>query len=499
MNRRQFCGSSLAAAIVAALPAGSAYGAFRALTQVTSSIAAVTGRGTEVTLEKAAIQELKDSLRGNLLLSGSEGYDIARRVLNPAFDKHPALIVQPTGAADISNAVTFAQERDLLLAVKCGGHSFSGKSTCEGGMQIDLSTFRHVRVDPDRRIARVSGGSLLGGVDHECLAHGLVTPTGTVSHTGVGGLATGGGFGRVARRFGLTLDNIRAVDMVTADGELRHASADENPELYWGVRGGGGNFGVVTSFEFGLHPLDRTVIAGNITFPLARAKDILPFYADFSQEAPDELYLDLVLAAPPGGKPAVVLMQACWSGDHNEAARVLASLEKLGKPLVNSIGPVDYVAFQRSGDNSDPRHGGDYLKGGFVTEISDGFNRAIAEGFEAHPDRSTVFYFQQSGGAIGRVPADATAFVHRDAISCPGIIVSWNKDADPTPHIDYIREYWAGLEKYSKGYYFNVTDNEPQPVANLNYGSNFDRLVALKNKYDPTNLFRLNANIEATV
>lgn len=500
MNRRQFCGTSLAAAIAASLPAGAASGAaLRALTQVTSSIAGVTGSGDEVVLEAAEIKELKAALRGNLLLSGSEGYDQARRVLNPSIDKHPALIVQPSGAADVSTAVAFARERNLLLAVKCGGHSFSGKSTCQGGMQLDLSSFRHVRVDAKSRTARVAGGSLLGEIDHECLSRDLVVPAGTVSHTGVGGLTLGGGFGRVARRFGLTLDNVKAVDIVTADGRLRHASAEENQDLYWGVRGGGGNFGVVTSFEFGLHPMNRTVIGGDVVFPIERARDVLQFYADFSRGAPDELYLDFVMAAPPAGQPAVAVIHACYSGDHRNAEKLFAPLEKLGAPLANTIAAIDYVALQRVWDNSDPRQGGDYLKSGFVAEIDDDLARSIVDGFEAHPDRATNFYFQQSGGAIGRVPADATAFAHRNAINGPGAVVSWNPGVDPEPHIRYIRDYWGSVERFTDGYYINATDNETHDRNRANYRRNFDRLLALKNEYDPTNLFRLNANIKPTV
>ena len=243
MNRRNFLRSSIAAGVGAALPASQVYAAIQALSTPYSDIVGVSGGGDEVVMTQGAVQELSDSLRGNLLLPGNAGYDSARRLLNKSFDKYPALIVQPTGAADVQQAVNFARENDLLLAVKCGGHSHSGKSSCDGGMQVDLSTLRHVRADRTSRTALVAGGSLLGELDRETMALGLVTTAGTVSHTGVGGLTLGGGFGRVGRRFGLALDNVKAVDIVTADGQLRHASGDENEDLYWGVRGGGGNFG----------------------------------------------------------------------------------------------------------------------------------------------------------------------------------------------------------------------------------------------------------------
>jgi FAD/FMN-containing dehydrogenase len=465
------------------------------LANASSSIIGRSGNGAEITIEKSALKELKDALRGHLLLSGNDGYDDARRVLNRSINKHPALIVQPSGAADVATAVTFARERNLLVAVKCGGHSFSGKSTCDGGLQIDLSMMRGARVDRNNQRAHVSGGSLLGDLDHESMAQGLVTTAGTVSHTGVGGLSLGGGFGRLARKYGLALDNIKSVDIVTADGVLRRASAEENPDLYWGVRGGGGNFGVVTSFEFGLHPMDRTVIGGDIVFSPDRAKQIMRDYANYSQEAPDELSLDLIMAAPANGEPGALVIHAVYSGEHADADRFIEPLTKFGTPVANTIGPVDYVKLQKSYDNSDPRHGGDYLKSGFVSEISDSQINAIVEGFEAHPDRSTVFFYGQSGGAINRVAESATAFPNRDAINTPTIVVSWNAGVDPEPHIRYGRSYWDTIEKFRDGFYTNTGDFETQAKVNSNYGGNLDRLVKLKDQYDPGNLFRLNANV----
>ena len=496
MNRRIFLGSSLSAAVAAALP-GTVHGGtlLQALAAVSSSVVGRTGNGDEVTLEESALNELKSALRGQLLLTGDDGYDAARRVLNPSFDKHPALIVRPSGAADVATAVTFAKERDLLVAVKCGGHSFSGKSTCDGGLQIDLSSMRGARVDRDKRRAHVAGGSLLGDLDHECMAQGLVTTAGTVSHTGVGGLSLGGGFGRLARKYGLTLDNIKSVDIVTADGVLRHASADENPDLFWGVRGGGGNFGVVTSFEFGLHEMDRTVIGGDLVYPMDSAKQVMRGYADYAHQAPDELSLDLIVSAPPGGEPGAVVIHAVYSGDPADAEKALAPLAKIGNPVADTIAPVDYVALQRVWDNSDPRHGGDYIKSGFVTDISDAQVDAIVDGFENHPDRSTTFFYGMSGGAINRVAEDATAFPNRNAIASPTVIVSWNEAADPEPHTKYIKSYWPTIEKFADGFYTNLGDYETQENMNKNYRGNYKRLVALKDRYDPGNLFKLNANV----
>jgi len=496
MNRRNFMRNSVAAAVSAAILSPQAYGAaLQTLLQVSSDIDAVTGQGKQTVLEKSAVQELSDSLRGKVLGTGDAGYDEARRVLNRSIDKYPALVVQPSGVADIQTAVTFARERDLLLAVKCGGHSFSGKSTCDGGMQIDLSSFRHVRVDPASRTARVAGGSLLGEIDHECMAHGLVTTAGTVSHTGVGGLTLGGGFGRVARRYGLALDNVRAVDIITADGQLLHANADEHPDLYWGVRGGGGNFGIVTSFEFDLHPMQRQVIGGNVVWPLAQARDVMKFYAEYCESAPDDLYLDFIMYAPPGDADPVAIIHTCYSGPASRADAVLAPLNNFGKPIVNQVQATDYVALQRSGDNSDPRTGGDYLKSGFNDGISEALIDALVTGFEPHPDRTTVQFFQQSGGAIGRVPSDATAFAHRWSSHSVFTVVSWQPGVDRGPHVDYVRSYWNAVEPSTRGFYTNEMSDEAQLVVNSNYEGNYERLLRVKNAYDPGNLFRLNANI----
>ena len=489
MNRRHFMRTAVAAGVAMALPV-------RALTEVVADVAAVTGRGKAISLEKAAVDELKSSLRGNLLMPGNAGYDVARRVLNLGIDKHPALIVQPTGVADVQNAVNFARERELLLAVKCGGHSWSGKSTCEGGMQIDLSTLRHARVDSKARRAYVAGGSLLGELDREAMAQGLVTTAGTVSHTGVGGLTLGGGFGRLARRFGLALDNVASLDIVTADGQWRRASPEENPELYWALRGGGGNFGVVTSFEFMLHPMDRQVIAGDMVFPMDRAREVLAYYGEHSPNAPDELYWDAGIAAGPGADP-VAVFYVCYSGPESKAEAILEPMRKF-QPVADTVARADYVEVQRAWDNSDPRDA-NYLKAGFVNETPAELVDRIVDGFEAHPERGTTIWCQQSGGAIGRVPVDATAFAHRKSTGNWFISVSYAPEDDPTPHIDYLKSYWATLEPFTNGWYTNDAADESQQALHANYRGNFTRLQKVKNEYDPGNLFRLNANIQPSV
>ncbi len=504
MQRRTFLRSALAAAAVASLPRTNLLAAlYGPLRRDVPDIPAVTGDGRDVTLRGRDIAELGARLRGQLLLAGDEGYEDARQILNPTFDRRPALIARVTGAADIRAAVDFARDNGgLLVAVKCGGHSFSGASTCDRGLMIDLSPFRNVRVDPTARRAWVTGGSLLGHVDHETMAHGLVAPFGTVSHTGVGGLVTQGGFGRLGRRFGLSIDNLESVQVVTADGRLLRASADENEDLYWGVRGGGGNFGVVTSFEFRLQPMQRQVVGGRMVFPIAVARDALALYAEYGPTAPDELYMDMGVAFPPGGQEGQVGFSFCYSGTQSEAERALAPIRRLGTPISDTVKAMDYVALQRSGDIDDPRATGIYLKSGFLTGISPGLIATIAERLEGHPGRMTRIGFQQSGGAIGRVAPLATAFSQRDAQFNILGITGWQHDpgTDNSEHMDYMRGFWKDVEPHTHGFY--TADLAPDTtLAQIqdNYRANHERLVAVKNRYDPTNLFRLNANVKPTV
>ena len=499
MKRRAFVKSSFAAALSA--PAFRPEVLFRPIGQEPADVQAITGDGKEFTLAGKAIKELGDRLHGPLLLAHDEGYDQARTILNPSFDKHPALIAQPTGTADVRLAVDFAREHNLLTAVKCGGHSFSGKSTCDKGIQIDLSRFRNVRIDPAARRAWVTGGSLLGQLDHEAMAYGLVTTMGTVSHTGVGGLVTGGGFGRVGRRFGLAIDNLTAVNVVTADGEFHHADEHDNPDLFWGVRGGGGNFGIVTSFEFQLHPMQRQVLGGSIMYPIERAKEFLDIYADYGVQARDDLTLDFVMMIPPGGGPGVVGVSVCYSGPPGEADRALAPLRSMGTPMVDDIQPMDYVALQRSGDTEDFRARAAYLKSGFLGEMPSELIYAMADGIRGHPARATIVFIQQSGGKIGRVAPGATAFSHRDASGNLLAIADWAYGDEPSEHIAYLRSYWAELERFTQGYYVNdaAEDNLTSASVGANYRGNYERLVRIKNNYDPTNLFRLNTNVVPTM
>ena len=498
MDRRRFLRNSLASAVAASLPARDGLAALLGPTaKVAGDIEAMTGDGGEVTLGRAAVQELADSLRGNLLLPGHDAYEQARHVINASIDKHPALIVQCKGVADVRKAVDFARESSLLTAVKCGGHSHSGKSTCNGGLMIDLSTFRQVRVDPEAKIAHVSGGSLLGDMDHETMAFGLVTTAGTVSHTGVGGLTLGGGFGRLARRYGLTIDNVRGFEIVTPDGQFRRANPGENPDLYWALKGGGGNFGIVTSFEFQLHEMNRTVIGGIVGFPMSEARQILEFYADYSLEAPDELGLEMVMF---GSSPenSLITLAVCYCGRHADMEPILKKIRSAGTVVVDTVGAMDYVALQKSGDVNDVRAIGSYTKSGFSEYLTPDFIDTIVRSFEAREGRNTVFATQHAGGSINRIAADATAFPHRDINYIPLLIIDWPIDSDPAEHIAWLKQTWKSIEPHIQGFYTNDLIDESQQQVDENYLGNYARLVEIKNRWDPTNLFRLNANVIPT-
>lgn len=494
MQRREFVNSAMLAAV--ALPTLKFVPAL-ARSEPSADIPAVTADGRAITLRSAELRELAKVLKGQLLLRGDDGYDEARLLLNPSFDKYPALVVRPTEVADIQKAVSFAREHNLLLAVKCGGHSHSGQSTCDRGMQIDLKDFRGVTVDAAGRRASVKGGSLLGLVDRESMAQGLVTPLGTVSHTGVGGLTLGGGFGRIARHYGMAIDNLNSMDVVTADGQVRHASLRENPDLFWGLRGGSGNFGVVSNFEFNLHPMQRQVIGGKLTFPIEKARDLLTMYADYAPSAPDELYFDPIVVLPPGGAPGAAQLDICYSGPEKDAERALAPLRKIGTPVSDTVKAMDYVELQRSGDWADARMLGTYIKGGFISALPGNLISALIDGLKGDPRRTTAIFFQHCGGACGRVPEDATAFANRYALANMMTMSGWRYGDDPADHIAATRSYWSTLEKFTRGFYINDMPREATASdINANYRGNYPKLVALKTKYDPSNLFRLNANVQ---
>ena len=357
------------------------------------------------------ISDLAASMRGQVLIAGQDGYDTARRVWNGMFDRRPAVIARCASPSDAMHAVTFAREHQLLTAVRAGGHSLSGKSTCDGGIVIDLTAMQSVRVDPKSRTARVEGGALLAHLDRETRQFNLVTTAGTVSHTGAAGLTLGGGFGRVGRRFGLACDNLRSVDVVTADGRLLTASDEQNADLFWGLRGGGGNFGVATSFEYQLHPMDPTILGGTIAWPFAQARDVLNFLAEYSLDVPDELSCDPFASWTPDGP--IIGVQVCWSADHAKGERVLQPLRSLGKPAFDQIAAMPYVALQSGSDQSLAHGIRFYGKAGFIDAISPAYIDMLTDLFANSPPQGFSIVMQGGGGAIGRTPVSATAFPNR--------------------------------------------------------------------------------------
>ncbi|MGB0657778.1 MAG: FAD-binding oxidoreductase [Gammaproteobacteria bacterium] len=496
MKRRDFLAGSTVAISAALFPS---WKGFSAETNIPLVIPAVTGNKEEITIIRSSIVDLKQSLKGRVLLSSDSEYHVARLVRNRIIDKKPALIVQCVDEADIQKAVNFARSHNILTAVKCGGHSVSGKGTCDQGLMIDLSPFRGTKLDKENKRLFIKGGSWLGEMDEATIPHGLGTTAGTVSHTGVGGLATGGGFGRLGRKYGLTLDNIVSIEIVTADGELRYADKNENPDLFWAVRGGGGNFGIVTTFEFKLHEMNKDVIGGRITFDFKDVKQLLKFHGEHSLEASWDMYQDPVVFAPPGGFGNTVYFDVCYSGPHKDADKAFAPLRKAGKVIHDEIDIIDYRDLQKSGDDDDPRGASQYLKGGYTINISDGLIDAIVDNLEAHPERGSMAFFQQAGGKINTIASDATAFPSRYAEHNLITGSFWTYGVDTAPHMAWSRRYWKTVSPYTDGFYINDEFSESQKEVNLNFLGNYERLVQIKDKYDPTNLFRLNANIRPSV
>lgn len=496
MQRRLFLGSMVGVAAAGAPLARLLAAA--ASTSVAGDIPATRLGGGETVLARSAVRDFQDSLRGPLLMPGQDGYDRARQVWNGMIDRRPALIARCTGAADVARSVQFARANDLLVAVRSGGHSTSGQSVCDGGLMIDLSGLRGVRVDPRARRALVAGGSLLGDLDREAQFFGLATTAGTVSHTGAAGLTLGGGFGRLGRRFGLSCDNLVSVDVVTAGGDVLRASKDENPELFWGLRGGGGNFGIATNFEYRLHDVGPTILGGPIIFPFERAREVLDFFVEFTAGAPEELNLDCAIVAPPGGKPMVIL-EVCYSGDLARGEKVIAPVRNFIKPMADQVKAMPYLQLQSGGDEANAAGRQYYVKSGFVEAPDPGLFDAMVAGFSPAPGRATVMLLQQLGGAIGQVRPDATAFNHRKARFDLLLLGGWEDPAQTPQHTAWIKGFWQGLEGYTRGYYFNTTIGDSQDKVRANFGENYPRLVKLKNRYDPGNLFRLNANVLPTV
>ncbi len=460
---------------------------------------------TGIEIDAAAIEELRAAFRGALLRPGDDGYDAARRVWNGMIDRRPGLIARCTGVADVIAAVNFARENDLLVAVRGGGHNVSGNAVCDGGLMIDCSPMKGIRVDPVRRTAVAQSGVTWGEFDRETQVFGLATTGGTVSTTGIAGLTLGGGVGILMSKYGLVVDNLLAVDLVTPDGQFVRASADENADLFWGVRGGGGNFGVATAFEYQLHPVGPIVLGGMAIYPAEQARELLHFYRKFTAEAPDELGTLLVfLTAPPApfippdlqGKPAVAIILG-YAGSVEDGQRAVEPLRAFGPPAVDLIQPMPYTAVQQLLDAGVPPGLQVYLKSEHLAELSD----AVIDTLVAHTatvtSPLTAVALVPLGGAVARVPEDATAFSFRDVPYDYIIFTVWEDPAESERHIAWTRAFAGTMERFSVGVYVNEMMNEGEARVRAAYKpATYDRLVALKNRYDPTNLLRMNQNIK---
>lgn len=452
------------------------------------------------------IETLASRLRGDLVRPEDASYDEARAVWNAMIDKRPAMIVHAAGVADVIACVTFGRENGLVIAVRGGGHNIAGTSVCDGGMVIDLSAMRAVHVDPVRRIARVEGGATLADLDHETQTFGLATPGGVVSSTGVAGLTLGGGFGWLSRKYGLAADNLLSVDLVTAESHLVTASKRENPELFWGVRGGSGNFGVVTSFVFRLHGVGPEVLFGPTVYRLEDAGDVLRHYRDFAANAPREccVWADLLTAPPlpflPGryhGTKVLSLLQ-CYTGNTAEGEAALSPLRGYGQPIGDAVGPMRYAEAQTILDETYAKGARNYWKSSNFVALPDRVLDRLVDLAAVLPTPQSDILVCQLGGAINDVAPDATAYPHRQAAFALTPGVRWQDPAQDTACLAWIREAFELLDaEASGGAYVNfITETEGRERDA--YGANYERLVALKNQYDPTNAFRLNQNVRPT-
>jgi FAD/FMN-containing dehydrogenase len=456
-------------------------------------------------IDPARVSTFQERFLGEVVLPVDAGYDAARAVWNAMIDRRPAIVVRPTSPQDVMAALRFAREMGLVIAVRCGGHSLPGLSTCDDGIVIDLSRMRGVRVDPERRIARVAGGTLLGELDTAAQGFGLACNVGTVSHTGVAGLTLGGGMGRLQRKLGLTIDSLRAVELVTADGRLVRASEDENADLFWGVRGAGPNFGIVTAFEFGLHPVGPTIVRGILTYPGERAREVVGAFRDTMTTAPDDLMASLIIGraidaeryptATPGAP--IVTVSLTWAGRLDLADAALSAFTALGPPIAGSVGRQTYLASQGANDVAMAWGHRVYTKSGYVGSIPETLVDTIVGHASAAPG-DDVFSIWAFGGAVGRVCEDATAFTGRTAPFWIGAEAEWDDAALDGAHVAWARAGIALTEPYRVmgGYVNDVSEAGDDAAVLATYGpEKLGRLVALKRAWDPDNVFRLNQNI----
>lgn len=448
-------------------------------------------------VDASNVDWLRSRLAGSLVLPDDPRYGASRCVWNGAIDRTPAMIIYCSAASDVIAAVKFVQSRNLPASVRAGGHNIAGCSVRDGGVVIDVSRTKRIEIDPIRRIARAEAGLSLGEFDQATQAHGLATTMGVNSDTGIAGLTLGGGFGKLARKYGLTCDNLLAVEIVTADGRLRRASGNEEADLFWAIRGGGGNFGVVTSFEYRLHPVGPTLLAGSLAYDFSQARDAMRFYSSFSRSAPDELSLDAALATAPTGERSF-RVSACYVGPVDQGRRVLEPLRKFGAPTADQIAAIPYLQVQSANDDTFPRGRRYYWKAQFLRELTDDAIDTLLGAYAKAPAASSLLVLQHVGGAVARVPKSATAYANRDVMYDCFPISIWDDPSEDRRQVEWAREAWNALRPFSTGgVYVNNLGDEGEDRVRAAYGENYPRLQALKRKYDPTNVFRSNQNIAA--
>ncbi len=456
-------------------------------------------------IDQSSFDAFSAGFGGEVITPSHGGYEEARKIWNGQIDRRPAAIAECTGAADVMAAVRFARDQGIPFSVRGGGHAVAGHALRDDGLLIDLSKMTGVRVDPMTSRAIVQGGALWSDVDRETQAFGLGVTGGIVTHTGVAGLTLGGGIGHLMRKYGLTIDSLRSCDVVTADGEFVVAGEDHNAELFWGLRGGGGNFGIVTAFEFDLHPVGPDVYAGLLLYTMDEAQEVLAYFRDFMAGAPDEVgLLGNLRLAPPlpvvpeelHGKPVVGLV-ACYAGPVDEGQAVLKPVREFKEPVVDALVPKPYVAHQAMFDAALPHGNHYYWKSWKLPPLTDELiDVIIAEAEKITSPMSSIPIFTQ-GGAVDRVPDDATAYPNRSAAHDINIVASWlPEDPEPEKHIEWVRDYWKAIEPHAEGVYVNFMSDEDQDAVERAYGSEkYAKLTALKSKYDPDNVFDQNQNI----
>jgi FAD/FMN-containing dehydrogenase len=446
--------------------------------------------------EQNAIEEFRKIHRGAVITPGDPRYEEGRRVWNAMIDKRPALIARCRSAVDVITAVQFARANQLLIAIRGGGHNIAGSATCDGGIVIDLSEMKGIRVDPVARTVRAEPGLRWIEFDRETQAFGLATTGGTIGDTGIAGLTLGGGFGWLEGTLGMTVDNLIGADVVLASGELVHASADESGDLYWALRGGGGNFGVVTSFEYQLHPVGPTIVGGLVMHPFSRAFEVLKFYGDFLRGAPDPLTAAAVLLTGPDGQKACAIV-AAYEGPVAEGEKAVQPLKQFGPPLLDVIGPIPYVRQQALIDNAMPPNLLNYWKADFISDVSDGLIQTAVDAYSRVPSPISSILFFPIHGAASRVPPDATAYPHRKGIHM-GIYSLWNDRTQNQSNVAWVRETWAALQPFVPGgvYVNELGDDEGDDRVRQAFAGNYTRLARIKAKYDPQNVFCINANVK---